>query len=92
MHKSTATLGRLTTPHWKGYTASSPSLKLDSFCIYPETVSLQSGECLWGFVNILTKNFKKNIIGLLSVLKNWVSDRLEVIYEKKEKDNCPKSI
>ena len=79
MYKNIATLGRLTTPHWKGYTASSPSFKLDSFILYPETVSPQFGECLWDFLDILTeKFFKENFFGLLPVLKKLVSERWKV--------------
>ena len=50
---STATLGRLTAPHWEGHATPSPSLRWIVLRLYPETVSLRrSGECLWGFGSI----------------------------------------
>ena len=51
LYGSTATIGWLTAAHWSGYTSSSPSIKLDSFKIPPETVfSLCTRECLRGLV------------------------------------------
>jgi len=50
---STATLGRLTAPHWEGHASPSPSLRwIVTAFLYPETVSLRiSRECLWGCYN-----------------------------------------
>ncbi len=56
-----------------GIYRSRSQLTLDSYLLYPETVSLRgSGECLWGY-------YYSNIFcGLLPSLTEGVSDRREV--------------
>ena len=85
LYGSTATIGWLTAAHWSGYTSSSPSIKLDSFKIPPETVfSLCTRECLRGLViwvfkeqfYFLLLKLGKNLTLIFQQLEDWLRKNL----------------
>jgi hypothetical protein len=75
---STATLGRLTAPHWEGYAASSPSSRWIVLTAYLRNrFSLLERRVSLGLLETISHNFN----GLLPALKSRVSDRKGGFYE-----------